>query len=203
MTSRPRAKVSLLGRVEHAGVVEELAEADHLAGVVGDLDADHVLAGDGRLDADRPRGEGHGQVVGEALDARELDAGVRVDLVLRDDRADVGAGDRGRDLEAAQLLLDDPDVALVVELLALAGQDAGGSSSSVPGSTQSRTPTGAGVSSTARSSSTGARPGRAAAARRARPLGGDARARRARATAVAPPARPPRQLRPARPRRSG
>ena len=64
--------------------------------VVGDLDADDVLARDGRLDADRARGEGHGQVVGEALDARELDARVGPDLVLGHDRAGVDVADDRR-----------------------------------------------------------------------------------------------------------
>ena len=39
------------------------------------------------------RGQRHGQVVGEALDARELDASVGPDLVLRHDRARVRADD--------------------------------------------------------------------------------------------------------------
>jgi hypothetical protein len=82
--------------------------------VIRDLDADDVPSRDGRLDADAAGGEGHREVVGETLDARELHAGVRAHLVLGDDGAGVRADDDGRDLEAAELLLDDPDVAGVV-----------------------------------------------------------------------------------------
>ena len=82
--------------------------ADDLADVVGDLDADDVLARDRRLDADRARGEGHRQVVGERLDARQLDARVGPDLVLGHDRAAVR---RRRPVagiwKLQQLLLDD------------------------------------------------------------------------------------------------
>ena len=138
-TSRPRANVSLLVGLAHARVLEQLAEADDLADVVGDLDADHVAARDGRLDADRARGERHRQVVGERLDARQLDARVGPDLVLGHDRPGVGRRDRGRDLEAAQLLLDDPDVARVVERAAPdARGDARRRAARWPGSAQTR-----------------------------------------------------------------
>src|SRR6478752_6724684 len=62
-TSRPRAKVS--------------------------LDPDGALARDRRLDPERMGGKRHREVVGQRLDAAQLDVGCRVHLVLRDHRAGI------------------------------------------------------------------------------------------------------------------
>ena len=88
--------------------------------VVRDLDADDVLARDRRLDPDRAGRQGHRQVVGEGLDARQLDVVLGLDLVLGHDRPGVGGHDLGRDREAEELLLDAPHVRRVVD----AGADA-------------------------------------------------------------------------------
>ena len=95
-------------------LLEDAAQGDDVEVAVRDLEANHALAGDRRLDADGPCGEGHRQVVREALDARHLDRRVGIDLVLGHHRARVPPRHPGRDVEAGQLAGDDRRVALVV-----------------------------------------------------------------------------------------
>ncbi|MCK7525141.1 MAG: hypothetical protein MZV64_49815 [Ignavibacteriales bacterium] len=104
------------GRVLEIRRLDDVAELDDLALVVGDLDAQRGLAGDA-LDADRLRLQGQGQVLGPALDLRDLDARGREVLVGRDDRAGVVLADLALDAELLELLLDAP---LLVEELGLA-----------------------------------------------------------------------------------
>ena len=88
----PSASASLRLGVLEVGGGEELAQEDRLAAGVRQLDADGVAAGD---DGDA-RGDGAhraGDVVGEADDARRLDAGRRLQLVERDDRAGADVDD--------------------------------------------------------------------------------------------------------------
>ena len=83
------------------GFLDHFAEADQLPLLVGHFDADGVLAGDRGDDADARHAQGDGQVVGQAGDLREPQAGFQLDLELGDDRA-------GFDL-------DDPDVEAEIE----------------------------------------------------------------------------------------
>ncbi len=104
------------GRVLEIRRLDDVAELDDLALVVGDLDAQGGLAGDA-LDADRLRLQGQGQVLGPALDLRDLDARGREVLVGRDDRSGVVLADLALDAELLELLLDAP---FLVEELGLA-----------------------------------------------------------------------------------
>ena len=103
------------GRGQHVGVLDERPEPDDLAGVIGDLDPHHVLARNGCLDPNGAGCQGHRQVVRQALDPGKLDVGLGLDFVLGDHGTAVGGDDLGRDLEAAQLVLDDLDVAAVID----------------------------------------------------------------------------------------
>ena len=69
------------------GFFDHFAEADELAVFVGHFDADGVLAGDRGDDADARHAEGDRQVVGQARDLRQPQAGFELDFVLGDDRA--------------------------------------------------------------------------------------------------------------------
>ena len=64
--------------------------------LVGNLDADRVLARDGRDDADAGHFQIHGQVVGQARDLVEPQAGFQGNFVLGDDRAGIDARPRER-----------------------------------------------------------------------------------------------------------
>ena len=95
------------GRAPVGVRLEQLAQGDLLAIGVGNLDADRRLAGDA-IDQHRLGLHGEAQVVGESGDLAVLDAGVRLELVGRDDRAGVDLDDRALDRELAALLLEQP-----------------------------------------------------------------------------------------------
>ena len=78
---REPARMFLIGRR-----IEELAQIDRLGLQVGQFDADDGAAGHDR-DAHRNRAHRAGDVVGEPDDARRLDAGRRLQLIERHDRA--------------------------------------------------------------------------------------------------------------------
>ena len=80
---------------------QHFAEVDLLALVVRQLDADGVAAGHHR-DARRQRAHRAGDVVGEADDARRLDAGRGLELVERDDRAGARVDDLAAHAEVLQ-----------------------------------------------------------------------------------------------------
>ena len=69
----PEGEGELRGRVAEVRLLRDPPQGNHVEVAVGDLDADDALARDGRLDAQRPGRQGHRQVVGKALDARDLD----------------------------------------------------------------------------------------------------------------------------------
>ena len=72
--------------------LQQLAQIDGGAALVGQLDADHVAAGDDG-DAHRQRAQRAGDVVGEADHARGAGAGRRLQLVEGDHRAGLGVDD--------------------------------------------------------------------------------------------------------------
>ena len=87
--------------------LEQLAHRDLLAIGVRNLDADRRLAGDA-IDQHRLGLHREAEIVGEAGDLAVLHAGVRLELVGRDDRARVNLDDRSFDRELAALLLEQP-----------------------------------------------------------------------------------------------
>ena len=90
------------GLLRPAGV--DVAEADHLAGAVGNLDPDRLLAGDRREDADVGRGERVGDVVGELGDFLDFGPGREAQLEAGDVRAADDADDLRLDPEVAERL---------------------------------------------------------------------------------------------------
>jgi hypothetical protein len=94
-------------------LLQDAAEGHDVEVLVRDLDANRALARDRRLDPQRAGGQGHRQVVGEALDPAHLDVRRGLDLVLGHHGAGIAADDLGRDPEAGQLLDDDLLIALV------------------------------------------------------------------------------------------
>ena len=80
---------------------QHFAEVDLLALVVRQLDADGVAAGHHR-DARRQRAHRAGDVVGEADDARRLDAGRGLQFIERDDRAGTRVDDLAAHAEVLQ-----------------------------------------------------------------------------------------------------
>src|SRR5207249_7695666 len=91
--------------IEVAGS-ENLLEGHQVEGAIRDLDAYEWLARDRRLDADRSRREREGQVVGQPLDAGQLDPRLDVEGVLGDDRPLLDAGHLDPDPEVRQRLAD-------------------------------------------------------------------------------------------------
>ena len=89
------------------GLLDHFAEADELAVLVGHFDADGVLAGDRRDDADARHAEGDRQVVGQAGDLRQPQAGFQLDFVLGDDRAGLDLDDADVEAEVLERLLQD------------------------------------------------------------------------------------------------
>ena len=73
----------------------------------GHFDADGVLAGDRGDDADARHAEGDGQVVGEAGDFREAEAGFELDFELGDDRAGFDFDDADVEAEVLEGLFQD------------------------------------------------------------------------------------------------
>ncbi len=69
------------------GLFDDLAEADDLPRGVGHLDADGILAGDWRHDADARHAQGDGEVVGQAGDLAQPEAGLQLDFKLGYDRS--------------------------------------------------------------------------------------------------------------------
>ena len=68
---------------------DDIAQPDHVAVVVGHLDADRRLARDRCDDPDARDRQGDRQVVGQADDLRDAQAGLELDLELGDDRPGV------------------------------------------------------------------------------------------------------------------
>ena len=95
-----------LGRLEIAAC-QDLAQIDGLALGVGQLDADGVAAGNDR-DAGGDRAHRAGDVVGEADHARRFDAGRRLQLVKRDDRARPHMDDLALDAEILEHAFQQP-----------------------------------------------------------------------------------------------
>ena len=89
----PSASVSFELRALVGLRLEQLAQRDRLAIRVRNLDADRGLAGDA-IDQHRLGLHRQAEVVGEAGDLAVLHAGVRLELVGRDDRARVDLDDR-------------------------------------------------------------------------------------------------------------
>jgi hypothetical protein len=83
-------------------VGEDVAERDEVRAQVRDLDADRLLAGDRREDPDLGRREGVGEVVPQAGDLADLDAGRELELVARDARAGDLADDGRIDVEVGE-----------------------------------------------------------------------------------------------------
>ena len=123
-TSWPSAKASLLVAAHRLEVAraEHLLERDQIEGAVRDLDADVRLAGDRRLDPDGARRQAQRQVVGQALDPRQLDARLHVQRVLGDDRTLLDARHLHADPEMRQRLLDPLALGGQVELRGAAGR---------------------------------------------------------------------------------
>ena len=90
---------------------EQLAQIHRLGLAVGQLDADDVAPGNDR-DARRDRAHRARDVVGEADDARRLDAGRRLELVERDDRAGPHLHDLAVDAEIVEHGFEQPRVLL-------------------------------------------------------------------------------------------
>ncbi len=97
----------LAGRLAVDVRLEQLAQRDLLADVVGHLDADGGLARQ-PVDDDRLGLQRQAQVVGQPGDLAVLHAGVRLELEGRDDRARMDLHDRAFDRELAALLLEQP-----------------------------------------------------------------------------------------------
>ena len=87
--------------------LDHFAEADELAVFVRHFDADGVLAGDRGDDADARHAEGDGQVVGQARDLRQAQAGFQLDFVLGDDRAGFDFHDADVEAEVLERLFED------------------------------------------------------------------------------------------------
>ena len=123
-TSWPSAKASLLRADASSkfGGAEHLLERDQVEGAVRDLDPDVRLARDRRLDADAARLQVERQVVGQALDPRELDPRLHVERVLRDDRPLLDARHLHPDPEVRQRLADALSLGGQVELRRAAGR---------------------------------------------------------------------------------
>ena len=86
--------------------LDYVAEPDGFAVVVGDLDAYGVFAGHA-LDEDGFGGHGEAEVVGEAGDAGDLDAGFGAELEGGDDGAGVDLGDGAVDAELGAFFDED------------------------------------------------------------------------------------------------
>ncbi len=86
--------------------LDDVAQPDGFALVVGDLDADGGFAGHA-LDEDGLGGHGEAEVVGEAGDAGVLDAGVGAELEGGDDGAGVDLGDLAVDAELGAFFDED------------------------------------------------------------------------------------------------
>ena len=89
------------------GFLDHLAEADQLAVLVGHFDADGVLAGDRRDDAHAGHAQRDRQVVGQARDLREPQAGFELDFELGDDRAGLDLDDLHVEAEVVERLFQD------------------------------------------------------------------------------------------------
>ena len=78
--------------------LDDVAQPDGFAVVIGDLDADGGFAGHA-LDQDGFGGHGEAEIVGEAGDAGVLDAGVGAELERGDDGAGIDLDDLSVDAE--------------------------------------------------------------------------------------------------------
>ena len=101
-TSLPRIQGDLAGPAARLDAGDHLAEPDHDAAIVGDLDADGRLARNRRHDPHAGHRQGDGQVVGQAHDPRYPQAGLQLDLELRDHRAGVDLDDANLVAEVEQ-----------------------------------------------------------------------------------------------------
>src|SRR5664280_2078404 len=105
---------SELRRGPEVDLIQDPPQLDYVGVLVWDLESHDALARDGRLDAYRRGCQGHGQVVGESLDAAELDFRGGLHLVLGHNRTGVPDRDPCRNVEAGQLGDDDGGVAPVI-----------------------------------------------------------------------------------------
>ena len=106
--SLPSASVRSDGELWNFSDSIDVAQRDDLAAArVGHLDAD-ARAARQPLDADRLGREREREVLGEAHDLVDLDAGGGPELVRRDDRARVVLGDLALDAELGALRRDRP-----------------------------------------------------------------------------------------------
>ena len=98
---------------------DHVAQPDHVAVVVGHLDADRRLARDRRHDPDARHGQGDRQVVGQAHDLRDAQAGLELDLELGDHRAgiDLHDADLVAEIQQGPLQQHGPGVDLGLVLL--------------------------------------------------------------------------------------
>ena len=106
-TSLPRKSGIFILLGFAVGLLDHFAEADELPVLVGHFDADGVLAGDRRDDADARHAQGDRQVVGQAGDLRQPQAGFQLDLELGDDRAGFDLDDLDVEAEVLERLLQD------------------------------------------------------------------------------------------------
>ena len=112
--------------------LEQLAQRDLLAVRIGNLDADRRLAGNA-IDQHRLGLHRQAEVVGQAGDLAVFHAGVRLELVGRDDRARVNLDDRALDRELAALLLEQARAFHQLALVDLSAPALGASSSASGG----------------------------------------------------------------------
>ena len=75
ITAQRDGQTAALERLAVFVGLQQAAQGDDAGLGVGHLDTDHGASGDGRFDADGGRGESEGEVVGEAGDAVDADAG--------------------------------------------------------------------------------------------------------------------------------
>ena len=102
LMSLPRAMASLDFGLGEGFALDDVAQPDGFALVVGDLDADGGFAGHA-LDEDGFGGHGEAEIVGEAGDAGVFDAGVGAELEGGDDGAGVDLRDLAVDAELGAL----------------------------------------------------------------------------------------------------
>ena len=86
---------------------DHFAQAHDLPHFVGHLDADRVLAGDRRDDAHAGHAQCNGQIVGQAGDFGQPQAGFQLDFVLGDDRPGLDLDDFDREAEIGKGSFED------------------------------------------------------------------------------------------------
>ena len=89
------------------GLFDHFAQADELPLGVGHFDADGVLAGNRRDDAHARHAQRDRQIVGQAGDLRQPQAGFELDFELRDDRPGLDLDDFDVEAEVEERLFQD------------------------------------------------------------------------------------------------